>query len=314
MTGIDPQIVAHIKQGDGHVKTPQEGSVARRGYPMKRTKSYQLQTAQRRLRMAAMCADGASLRAIAAEENVSHNYVADEINALIADLNQQALETLNVKVAREIAVINMVQLEATIAFYESKEGKITNMHRRKKEVRSAFVNTNSRAKFNTVKSPEALGMTALGVQQKTRSTIASLFAETPPLEPDFEPQAQQQAPSGVIQLPVESEEEYERIEMSAGQREWLTVILECVEKRCRIQGLYKEGEEGYNSAVTLTPDQRKARLTALAQDIRAARVIAERESGRELPPAHQDYIPARGDDIEVTAVPVPSNGNGEGPA
>lgn len=309
-SGIDPAIVAHLKQGEGHVMTPEEGTKARSNtglWERRRSKGYKLQVAQRRVRMAAMCADGASLRAIAEEEGVSHGYVADEINALIADLNRQALESMSAKVAREVAVINMVQLEATIAFYESKEGKITNMKRRKREVRSAFVHTNSRARFNTVKSPEALGTTALGIQQKTRSTIASLFAEAPAL--DTEPEApQEQAPSGVVQLPVESEEEYERIEMSAGQREWLSTILECVEKRCRLQGLYKEGEDGYASVVALTADQRRARLTALAQDVRAAMVIAGR--GDELPPARQEYTPARGEVIEVTAIPVPSNGNG----
>lgn len=320
--GIQPEIVAHLKVGEGHVATPEEGSVARRGYPVQKTKSYHLNAAQRRLRMAAMCTDGMTLRAIADEEGVSHNYVADEINALIDDLTEQARSTMQVKVAREVLVLNMVQLEATIAWYESKEGKITNMKRRKKEVRSAFTHNTKKGRFNVVKTESSgLGMSGLDVQRKTRYGIAALFADTPspnapsPDIPVEAPEEEYQAP--IIQLPVESEEEYERVEYTAGQVEFLRIILECVEKRARLQGLFKnDGDDGYDQVVNLTPEQRRDRLTALVQDIRAARAIVEGQN--QLADGSQTpfVTPAPNRVIDVVAVPIPqaessdSNGNG----
>jgi CRISPR/Cas system CMR-associated protein Cmr5 small subunit len=253
-----------------------------------RTNAYKLMVWQRRSRMAAMCADGMMLSAIADEFGVSASYVSQEIQKMVEDLQNQALETMGHKIAREIQVLNMVQLEATIAWFESKEGKVTSVKRRKREIRSAFQKQSRNRAINTVKP---INLVESG--RAIRSQFASLFEDSPPVE-DLE--AAQPAPdpnavptrddmAQIVQLPIETEEEYEREETSSGAPEFLRIILDCSDKRARLLGLYKGQEEGgYETYTNLTNEQRADRLTALVQDLRAAKAIVD--SQQSLPPAN----------------------------
>lgn len=299
---VSPEdVIRHSARADG-VTPEKKGNHA--GLPKaKRSNVYKMFVWQRRAKMAAMCADGMTLTAIAEEHGVSMAYVSQEIGAVVEELKRQALDTMQLKISREVAVLNMVQLEATIAWFESKEGKVTNVKRRKREIRSSMVRGGVRngAAIGFVKDAP-LGQT----ERKTRSRFAALFEDgpAPTVEemeahpsPDPNIPLDRQQTQNLVQLPIDSEEEYSRTEESSGAPEFLRIILDCHEKRSRLLGLYKgQEEDGYEAIATLTPEQRVSRLTALAQDIRAAKAIVDAEAGRgsQLPPQTSAPIPANG--------------------
>jgi hypothetical protein len=260
--------------------------------------------AERRLRMAQMAAGGMVLRQIAADLGVSIALVSQEIDALVDEYHARTLKSVGQKVARELAVLDMVQMEATLAWFESKQGRVTNTRKRKAIVRSSF-QRGAGGRKDVVRAANVGVKPNIGrleAEARIEEDIRAMFADE-----DSQAAFGAKPEPGLLSEFGDDEEgqlaeaeETERTETSAGASEFLKIILECHEKRCRLEGLYKAelGDDGAYTA--LTPQQRAGRILALAQDLRAAKALQERAQT----PNADEYAGAT-----IDVQPVNGNGN-----
>jgi hypothetical protein len=209
---------------------------------------------KRRAEMAAMYADGKYLRTIAKAFNTSVSQVSETIDAYIAEIRSAALKSVGERLAREEAIINMVQLEAIEAWFESKQGKIVNNKKRALEIRGAKLNRRGK-KNETLDKPR-------------RVTIA-------PSDVDVDVFADEDDEFGsevLAQDSIEKNEEYERVETSPGDPRFLTIILDCSKQRREMYNLNKKGEGGEGLAddeiSNMTEGQRLNRLKSLVETAR----------------------------------------------
>lgn len=221
--------------------------------------------AERRMLMAAMFAKGKYLRTIAKHFNLSEAHVSEEINKLVKAYNAQALESIGDKVAREEALLYMVQLEATEAWFESKQGRIINTKKRWREIKSIGQKMGRAGRKGKPIGPQAVNAAIM-------ARLDEAFGSPPddPDAPDVE----------TLELVDETDhgDETERHETSPGDPRFLAIILDCIDRRAKLNNLYPtlDGRggirsDGMDELENMTPQQRLGRLRSMLDKARMNR-------------------------------------------
>lgn len=246
----------------GFGKKPSDYPTVTKGRVRHPSKLTDAQLWERRMMMAAMQAKGDYQRTIAEHFGVTIETVSQEIKTLVNEYRASALKSIGERVAEEEALIYMVQLEAIDAWYESKQGKVTNINKRVREIRNLAANPISgggRRKKNTP---------PLQVAAIIRDDLNKLFNAAPSSN---DPQDDLDEMFGASQEDNTREEEGSKHEESPGDPAFLKLILECSDRRAKLNNLYpKDGGtgtnrpgEGEDDFKTWTPKQRLARMKTL---------------------------------------------------
>jgi DNA-binding CsgD family transcriptional regulator len=320
----------HIKNGD--VDNWRE----RKGLPKMRRIKDTLALANRRAYIGMMVANDLEVSTIANDLGITPVTVYKHINNIIDSLDGQAQEGIQRARLREIAIANMVHVEAVNSFFESKEGRIKNSRKAKREVRSHFQKTSSKARLGAVK----FDGNDTQLYERQKGNIAALFEHHPQVGdgPVGNAPPNSNPPNGtvvehgggivslftgqgqLIQYPVETVEELETHETSPGINDFLITILRASELRCRLLKLF-DGEAGNveEEYAALLPEERRNKLIQLVQDLRHAKAIVDaQEEQAALGTGSTEFI-GTGPVIDITPVsaeiPVtyhPNGGNGTG--
>lgn len=266
MTMVNPdRVLAHTNKAPApRPLLPQVGMVQKDSRNMGRRLT-EAERWERRSRMAALQAEGKYLRVIAEEMGVSISVVSKEIDELVKFYQAQALDSIQTQIAREDALIYMVQLEAIDAWHESKYGKVVHNKKKVREIRAKLSRKGqTRDKYQ---NPRV-------VARETSQRIEDLFAD-PEEDPDEGPEQPQDG--------IEKDEEYTREESSPGNPEFLRIILDCHKRRADLHSLYPKADFNGGSGVgggpgspdedfnDMTPNQRAKRLASLMQGARLAK-------------------------------------------
>ena len=198
-------------------------------------KTKQIEMAERKMLMAAMFCEGKYLRTIAAHFEIDVSTVIKQINDLVADYYAQALKSIGEKIAKEDALLAFVQLEATIAWFDSKKGRIVNMSKRIREVRGGRLGRSKSHGISTGRDGEAIPKMS---QKDLKKVLAQDRSRT-----DIALTAFDEAQDEITALDQTAQannrdESYQRTEESAGEPAFLRIILECHDKRAKMHKLY----------------------------------------------------------------------------
>jgi transposase len=201
--------------------------------------------AERRMQMAAMFAKGKYLTTIAKHFGVSAITVGKEINKLVAEYQEEAKGHIGEKIAKEELLLYMVQLEAINAWFESKEGKIVNTHKRALQIKSVG---------------KQFGNGRKGKQMSQAMVKATILQELDSAFGDPEPTDEMRVTNR-----DENEEEWDKHETSSGDPRFLSIILDCHDRRAKLFGLYpKIDKEGLSldddETLQLDPQKRASLL------------------------------------------------------
>jgi transposase len=293
--GVEPSVVlAHTRFAQ-----PEQPKVLRDSHKPNRFKPTPAEIWERRTAMARLFSQGMFMRAIAEKMGVSVGQVSKEINAVVEAYKAEALKSVSEKIAKEDALIYMVQLEATDAWYMSQEGKIVNNKKKVREIRRAFNASATRAGGRRYKaSAEDYGRNK--VNARVRDDLDELFGV---------PVGQEDEGPGEADQVIDKSDEYERTESSPGDPRFLSIILECSDRRARLHGLYPKqdfaggigGQGGEDDLGELTPASVMSRLSSLLDKARIerARKLALAESNGN----GGEAIPVEARTINVTPSP-----------
>lgn len=219
---------------------------------------------ERRMQMAAMFAAGKYLTTIAKKFGVSISTVSKEISQLVAEYQAKALKSVGTRVAEEEALIYMIQLEAINAWFESKEGKITNTSKRAIEIKSKGTKLGRGRKGKEIGPRKVIW--------ETQDELDAAFGDT---EEEFDPFAENgEGKEGQLIEATKKEE------TSPGDPRFLQIILDCSDRRAKLFNLYPKldgagggyrpgGEEG--EIEEMTPMQRVGALRQLLDKARLKR-------------------------------------------
>jgi hypothetical protein len=264
---------------------------------------------ERRKIMAGLHAKGRTLDQIGRQFNISGPRVSQEIAELVNEYRLGALKSIGEKIAAEEALLYMVQLEATDAWFESKRGKVTHNSKKVEEVKSGFVRGRMKGRGvlgGPVKKRE--------VKAGANAAIESLFDDE---RPDDDSEALEQAQlEAMLNTPdLTKDEKYTRRESSPGDPRYLKIILECHDRRAKLHGLYERDDAGLGDEIRdLTPQQR---IEALRNHIEKARQERAKQialgTGGNPVPAHLMEATARPKSLRpmpaVTIVKPGGNGH-----
>lgn len=316
----------------GHLK---RGSITTRreakGLPKMKKLRDTLELAQRRANIGMMVANGIEVQAIAEALGVVPSSVYKQVNRIIDECDNKAQEGIQRHRAREIAIANMVHVEAVNSFFESKEGRIKSQRKVKRHTQALLNKGRVTGRFGLTKTS---GMNDTQLYERQKGNISALFTNPEGQEllqhPEFvetgeinEPAEGQVVEHGngivslftngaqLIQFPVEEEEETETHETSPGQNEFLLTILKASDMRARLLKLYDGDastlEETY---AALTPEERRAELLKLVQDLRHVKSIVDAQEAQTLPAGVGPVIEIEPSSIIPVGVQVPLPNNG----
>lgn len=215
---------------------------------------------ERRSQMAALQAEGKYLRVIAEQMGVSVGVVSKEIDELVKFFQAQALDSIKAQIAREDALIYMVQLEAIDAWHESKYGKVVHNKKKVREIRSKLAKNNSkmRARYSDPRT----------VARETSARLEDLFGDP------------EEAQEEEVEADSEKDEEYTRQESSPGNAEFLRIILDCSKRRADLHSLFPKADFNGGSGVGGGPGSPDSDFTDLTENQRAKRLGSLMESAR----------------------------------
>lgn len=223
--------------------------------------------AQRRMEMAALFAEGKHLKTIGKIFHLNPSTVGDEIHKLIAEYQEAAKASIAHKIAREEALLYMIQLEAIEAWFESKQGKIINTAKRAQELKSVGL-----AFGRGRKSPNQVS------ERMTDARIRAQFDAAFEI-PDTQDESQMIEKS-------DKDESTTRTETSPGDPRFLQIILECSDRRSKLYNLYPKDGQGQgltdDEVLTMTPQGRMSALRGFLDKARMKRAaqLATAEAGR----------------------------------